>query len=76
MTEWSEWKDHAQGPPPVSAHVIVIARMSNGDDLGPMEAGDLDWGFVDDMVIKYKVQQFRAMAGLQRIVRLELEPTE
>jgi hypothetical protein len=73
VTEWSEWKDHAQGPAPVAAHVIVIVGMSNGDELCPMEAGEIDWDFVDDMVVKYKIQQLRALADLKRVVSLDLE---
>jgi hypothetical protein len=38
-----------------------------------MEAGEIDWDFVDDMVVKYKIQQLRALADLKRVVSLDLE---
>jgi hypothetical protein len=68
---WSEWKNHTQGPAPVPASTIVIAKMCNGDVLSPLRADEMDWNFPGDAIVQYKVKQSQAMADLKRLASLE-----
>jgi hypothetical protein len=52
----NKWIDHEQGPMPVPASTIVTVKMANGDKLTPMEASSIDWDYVGDPVIKYKIE--------------------
>jgi hypothetical protein len=73
---WSEWKDHVQGPPPVSGSTLVIIKMCTGHVFPPVPADAIPpccWDWPEDAIVQYKVKQLLAMADLKRIASLTKE---
>lgn len=50
VMDWIEWE---QGPCPVDEECIVTVQMDNDDILVHLPAGEIDWDFPGDPVVRY-----------------------
>lgn len=64
---WGNWIRWEQGPMPVPANEIVQVAFGPDDILAPMPAGDIDWDFPGDPVVKYRRRESEAFRKLQGI---------
>lgn len=69
------WKKHdALKTPysPVAGHVVVIAQLSDGYILSPMNAGEIGWHDCGDNVVKYRVPK-TDISSLQKLCNIKMQ---